>query len=184
MLNFGTYKAFLYYAILDIKWQTLFWIPLLFMILTIHTSSNTYYPLNNGVEKKKVLQYGFCKKSLRKDEPLTSWKLFSSLWGTCRTSYKVHILITRYFVTRQVVGSSNFQWTRSYQITPLCTREIISRQPSFLVQKMKWQKVFQPRGSIRSLLPRASFSFQLRYLNFLLGKECKSRIVSLKPDKV
>ena len=30
-----------------------------------------------------TLKYGFCKKSLRKDAPLTSWTLFSSQKGTC-----------------------------------------------------------------------------------------------------
>ena len=100
---------------------------------------------------------------------------YTTLWII---GVKKRVLIARYFVTRQVLGSSNFQWTRSYQITPLCNGEIISRQPSFLVQKMKWQKVFQPRGSIRSLLPRASFSCQLRFFNCSLGKEWKSLIVS------
>ena len=36
-----------------------------------------------------LLKYGFCKKSLRKDEPLTSWTLFwaylSSLLGGCNS---------------------------------------------------------------------------------------------------
>ena len=32
------------------------------------------------------LKHGFCKKSLRKDAPLTSWKLYSSKKGTCSTT--------------------------------------------------------------------------------------------------
>ena len=41
------------------------------------------------------LKYGFCKKSLRKDAPLTSRTLFSSQKGTCSTmtSYKIHVSI-------------------------------------------------------------------------------------------
>ena len=39
--------------------------------------------------KKVMLKYGFCKKSLRKDEPLTD---LSEV-----TSYKIHILGGRWF---------------------------------------------------------------------------------------
>ena len=49
----------------------------------IFWKDSTNATLKNYFENQKCLflpKYGFCKKSLRKDAPLPSWTLFSSLW--------------------------------------------------------------------------------------------------------
>ena len=42
-----------------------------------HLSSYGFYISS---KKQNLLKYGFCNKSFRKDEPLTSWTLFSNIF--------------------------------------------------------------------------------------------------------